>query len=204
MKLIMFDENYNIQSVTSAIPESFEYGLTYVKSGSIYYLNGASSPFIVVDDFRNITDIKKEEVIAFLLDAVLERLKLECEKELQREMYSPTTGKKYFYGLYDQLKMTQQLAILGAKENPNLNPNYDAEELIIWKTIDGGFIPHTKQDFFNVCLDAETHTKNWMGKMWQVEVALSQKVTEYEQLSNVGSFMSEYQELLNKNTTQGE
>ncbi|MGL6083544.1 MAG: hypothetical protein ACRC4N_14210 [Gammaproteobacteria bacterium] len=205
-KIVMFTNDYYISDIISGIPESYEYDLTYVKSDSIYHLNGASSPFIVVDDFRIITEITKEEVIKFLLDAVLERLKLECEKELQREMYSPTTGKKYFYGLYDQLKMAQQLAILVAKENPNLNPNYSPyspDELIIWKTIDAGFIPHTKQEFFQVCEDAEKHTRNWMGKMWQVEVALSQQIKEYYQLSEIGSFMSEFNKLLEK-TTQGE
>lgn len=200
-KLVVFDRDYQITSVTSNIPDGYEYTLSYVKSGGNYYLSGATTPFIVVEEFRIITTITKQEVITFMLEAVLERLKAECEKEIQKGVYSQTTGKTYYYGLYDQLKMTQQLAMLSAKSNIALNPDYNEDEIIIWLTIEGEFVPHSRKDFFNVCLDAEAHTKSWMQKNWQVAYNLSQTVTEYHQLSKIESFMTEYQKL-QTNTTE--
>lgn len=194
-KLVVFDKNYQITNVTSNIPDGYEYTLSYVKSGGNYYLSGATTPFIVVDELRIITTITKQEVITFMLETVLERLKSECEKEMQKGMFSETTGKTYYYGFYDQLKMTQQLALLNAKSDLGLNPNYDKDEIIIWLTVEGEFVPHSRKDFFNVCLEAEAHTKSWMQKNWQVSLNLSQKIKEHEQLSQIGSFMEEYNKL---------
>lgn len=194
-KIVMFSKDFQIISVSNGVPEKYEYSLSYVRASGTYYLTSASSPFIVVPETRNIAEITKDEVVLFLLESVLERLKEECEKDLQGGMYSPTTGKHYYYGLYDQLRMTQQLALLGAKESPNLNPE-GHEDFIIWKTMEGDFVPHTSQEFYQVCLDAEAHTKKWMGKMWQVEVHLYQTIKEYEQLFTIKSFSEEFQKLL--------
>ncbi|MFJ8247286.1 hypothetical protein [Peribacillus asahii] len=151
------------------------------------------SPFIVVDEDRDIKTITKQEVIDFLLVKVLEDFSAECEKRILKGFYSLTKDAFYGFSTMDQMNFTQQLLLV------SLDPSIESVE---WKTEDKGILLHTKDEFINVCKEGEKHKRETIGKYWEIKDYLKRTIVEYSSMREIGSFDEEYQKVLAEQTPE--
>jgi hypothetical protein len=77
--------------------------------------------------------------------------------------FSVTTGHYYDFDVHDQANFTQQMLLF--VNNPALIE-------VDWKTTDAGIVRHTKDEFFAVVEDANSHKRSNLSKFWTKENAL--------------------------------
>lgn len=97
----------------------------------------------------------------------IQELNITCETEIFSG-FQATNGHLYEFETKDQNNLSQMLLLL------SMSPTMDDVQ---WKTLDAGVQIHSRQDFMQVCMDAELHKRGNISKYWQlkglVETAMS-------------------------------
>lgn len=106
----------------------------------------------------------------------LEYLRTEKLKELKQSCqttilggFASANGHQYQFENQDQDNITQQMLFL--VNDPTITS-------LQWKTKDVGVIAHTRDEFLQVCKDADTHKRSNFGKFWTLEAQLKSALTE--------------------------
>lgn len=79
------------------------------------------------------------------------------------------SGHKYGFSQYDQMNITQQMALLLVDTTITT---------INWKTEDAGVISHTRDEFVVLCNDANNHKRNNITKYWTLKAQVNAATTE--------------------------
>jgi hypothetical protein len=82
-----------------------------------------------------------------------------------------TNGHTYQFDFKDQDNITQQMLFL--VNDPTISS-------VQWKTVNAGVIVHTREEFLQMCKDADAHKRYNFGKYWTLEAQLKSAVTEVE------------------------
>ena len=116
-------------------------------------------------------------------DTDLQSWWLECRRQqkltelngfCQSTIYSGfvgTNGHSYQFEDKDQGNLTQQMVFL--VNDPTITT-------VDWKTTDVGILTHTRDEFFQVCQDANNFKRTNFGKYWQLEANVKAATTEDE------------------------
>lgn len=108
--------------------------------------------------------------IEFLKKDKLEKLSDTCESTICNGFVG-TNGHQYQFDYKDQDNLTQQMLFL--VNDPTIVS-------IDWKTKDVGILTHTRDEFLQVCKDADSHKRSNFGKYWTLEAQVKSATTEDE------------------------
>ena len=184
-KAVVYNKDFEVLDILKGIKEDYDYTLTSVTGHKTNYMEGMTSPFIIVREDRPLMEITKEEVISFMLESVVKRLMVECDRIVDSGFHSSVKDASYAFSQADQANFTQQLTLLLVT---------DAQE-VIWRTRDKGLLPHTREEFIDVCKDGEKHKRKWIGNLWTVEHYLRGSIKEYDELFQIGSLREEMKKI---------
>ncbi len=98
----------------------------------------------------------------------LKELKNKSSLAILGNFTSATTGHIYEFEEHDQANFTQQMLLLVS--NPAITT-------VDWKTVDAGVVTHTREQFFAVVGDADSHKRGNMTKFWTKEAQLNSATT---------------------------
>jgi hypothetical protein len=112
--------------------------------------------------------------INYLKDSKLAELSVACQSTILAG-FTASNGHKYQFDFKDQDNLTQQMLLLVS--DPTITT-------VDWKTMDAGIVSHTKEEFLQVCGDANNHKRLNMGKYWTLENQLASATTE-EEIGNI-------------------
>lgn len=85
--------------------------------------------------------------------------------------FTGTNGHQYQFEDKDQANLTQQMLFL--VNDPTIMS-------VSWKTLDVGVISHTRDEFLQVCKDANNFKSSNFGKYWTLEAQVNSATTEDE------------------------
>lgn len=106
-----------------------------------------------------IEEMTVEEILEGNKARKIEELNSVCEAETLQP-FQASNGHLYEFDYKDQSNFNQQLSFLVL--DPSINE-------IIWKTVDAGVIMHTRDEFIQVCKDAEEYKRGNISKNWQLK-----------------------------------
>ena len=175
MKLVIYDDQYKVWGVIENV-ESYKVEPVSLDRRNIIINNGFQSYYatlwrclLVDDDFI----VQRGDVLDANL--ILEQVKKEKIKDLDRKCeetilsgftipddttYTNLIGNHYGFDLYDQLNFNMQMTYLS---------EISATEPIYWKTENKGVLPHTIDEFKEVCRYAERHKRGNIEKYWSLK-----------------------------------
>jgi hypothetical protein len=108
--------------------------------------------------------------IDYLKQSKKQELSIACQNEILKG-FTSANGHSYQFDFKDQDNLTQQMLFL--VQDPTI-------EEISWKTLNEGVVVHTREEFLQVCKDADIHKRSNFGKYWSLEVQLNSATTEEE------------------------
>jgi hypothetical protein len=171
MKLILYDKK-------SKEVKSIHEGVVNVKQedDSILWRGGKVGglrdhiSFVVIDDNIQVSigDAVGVEILPYKQEQKIQEIKDNCAKSIFVGFTSTTTGHDYDFELKDQLNFNMQYSFL--LNNTNIT-NID------WTTNDAGTVSHSRDEFFNVCQDAEIYKRNNIGKYWSLKSQVENATT---------------------------
>lgn len=104
-------------------------------------------------EFIKTTDVS----LAELQGAKIDQLNETCEKAILAGFTSDATKHSYTFSQYDQLNFTQQMLLIIS----------DATITSVeWKTADAGTVTLTREEFLEVCKEAEAHKRSKLVAYW--------------------------------------
>jgi hypothetical protein len=112
--------------------------------------------------------------IDFLKSEKLNELNIACQSTILSGFVG-SNGHTYQFDFKDQDNITQQMLFL--VNDPTI-------ATIDWKTIDAGIITHTRDEFLQMCKDADAHKRSNFAKYWTLEGQLDILTTE-EEIKNI-------------------
>lgn len=117
------------------------------------------------------TDQLQQWWVSYLKDAKIAELNDACNQEILAGFTSSALGQPHTYGFdyEDQQNLNGQLAIL-MFDNTITSVN--------WKTKDAGVLTHTRDQFIQVCKDAEAFKRSRIEKFWNLKAQVQQATTE--------------------------
>lgn len=193
-KLVIFSLYYKIMEIFRGLEEGKWKATTgYVSWGEPdqpkHGVN-INSPFIIVDEDRDIKTIEEPEIVDFMLSVVFDEYSKVCEDHILSGFHSETTDAQYGFTIKDQSNLTQQLLLL------SLN---SASDPVKWKTDDKGVIELTKEQFINVCREGEEHKRNKMNEYWSLKEHLISTVKTYKEFDQLESYDEEIKKMIKFN-----
>ena len=195
MKVIIYDSNYKAVDVIESVQkcEVKEHGDGQrdieINGGVIKYGYTIFKCLEVEDDHP----VQVGDTIDYglLLEKVkqdkIKELDLKCEANILEGFMIPEdhedpalAGNYYSFDLYDQLNFNLQVTYIDV-----VTPT----EPIYWKTENKGIVPHTIQQFMEVCKFAEKHKRGNIEKYWTLkdQVLNCQTIEEVEAITWEGS-----------------
>jgi XkdW protein/Domain of unknown function (DUF4376) len=116
----------------------------------------------------------KEELqvawIDYLKSEKLEELNVACQSTILGG-FTASNGHVYQFDFKDQDNIAQQMLFI---------VNDLTIATIDWKTIDAGIVTHTRDEFLQMCKDADNHKRSNFAKYWTLEAQLNTLTTEDE------------------------
>lgn len=109
--------------------------------------------------------------IPCLQNAKINQLKQACQQTIYGGFTSSALGTTHTYGFteQDQRNLNEQLSIL-LLDSTITSVN--------WKTLDAGVLAHTRDQFFQVCKDANAFKRSNIERYWNLVTQVQQATTE--------------------------
>lgn len=116
------------------------------------------------------TDQELEEAyFQYMKKSQIEVVNQRCNEEITSGFFSFSTGFTFEFEAHDQDNFTQQAILLISDETT---------ATLTWKTKDAGIQTFTREQFFIILKESETHKKNSIGKYWTLKTQIEQATTE--------------------------
>jgi len=190
LKLVVYDDEHRVvsvfENVTSYKVEPISPDMrNIVINNGIHSLEATEWRCLEVDDsyvvsvgdtldYNIILDLRKKEKI--------EELKAKCRETIYggftippETTYTNLIGNEYGFDQEDQDNFCQQMLFIA-----EISP----DEPIYWKTKNKGPLPHTIDEFKEVCRWAEQHKRSNIHKCWDLQTQV-QNATTIEEIESI-------------------
>jgi hypothetical protein len=167
LKLVLLTEDGQVQEIIEGIGEYTATcsSITWATGG----ITGISSDFVVLDD---LIEIDLQTLPFYVLDFTKQVKERELKDQTEINIlkgFTGTNGHIFDFDYKDQNNINQQLSLL----------LLDTERTSVdWRTRDVGILTFTRDEFIQICRDAENWKRTNIGLCWQ-------RIAEMQQLENV-------------------
>lgn len=155
MKIVFYDDSMNfiheILNVSSITPYMDRFD--YISNEGVGHMEGINSPFIVVEDERDVATVTLEEVIDYHKELKIRELSNECESLIMEGF--EYNGDFFEFNIKDQQNFNQQISLM----------QYTTGD-ITWKTLNNGIKAFAQSDFIAICFAGEQHKRGNISKYW--------------------------------------
>jgi XkdW protein len=104
----------------------------------------------------------------YLKSSKIEVLNTKCNEEITKDFLSVSTGFIFEFDNHDQSNLSQQAILLLGDTSINS---------VSWKTKDAGIQTFTREQFFTIIKESETHKRSAIEKYWILKAQVEQANT---------------------------